>query len=180
MDIYHGSSGGGLFNTYGQLIGITNGGSDEYVGITYAIPYTIDDTEKDKGFVNIATQLIGTATQTNYGYISGRWNIGITITSSGTENVSIVVVEQDSNAERAGIKANDIVRKIVYKKNGGTIEREIKSVSDFSSAINDMKTCLVLSDSFDMVVNRRSGFSYETHTLKVELKNQFIFCNTNK
>lgn len=39
--IYSGSSGGGLFNKYGELIGITNAGNTEDQNINYAIPIQI-------------------------------------------------------------------------------------------------------------------------------------------
>lgn len=39
--IYNGNSGGGLFNTEGKLIGITNAGSTEKQNINYAIPISI-------------------------------------------------------------------------------------------------------------------------------------------
>ena len=39
--IYHGNSGGGLFNANGELIGITNGGNETDQNINYAIPISI-------------------------------------------------------------------------------------------------------------------------------------------
>ncbi|MDE6274238.1 MAG: S1C family serine protease, partial [Clostridiales bacterium] len=36
--IYHGNSGGGLFNNKGELVGITNGGDEDDQNINYAIP----------------------------------------------------------------------------------------------------------------------------------------------
>lgn len=39
--IYHGNSGGGLFNAKGELIGITNGGSEDDENINYAIPLSL-------------------------------------------------------------------------------------------------------------------------------------------
>lgn len=39
--IYHGSSGGGLFNEKGQLIGITNSGDGDDQNVNYAIPLSI-------------------------------------------------------------------------------------------------------------------------------------------
>ena len=39
--IYHGNSGGGLFNTKGELIGITNSGDETDQNINYAIPLSI-------------------------------------------------------------------------------------------------------------------------------------------
>ncbi len=179
VDIYHGSSGGGLFNMYGQLIGLTNAGSDEFSGINYAIPYTINDTAKDMGFVNIATQLIGTATETNYGYISGRWNIGVSINTTGTDGISIIEVIANSNAENAGVKANDVIKEISYKVNGLKTTRAITNMSSFTLAVNDMKRYLSLGDEFEMTVNRPSGFRYESKTFTIKLENQYIFCDTN-
>ena len=39
--IYHGNSGGGLFNSDGELIGITNAGADSYENVCYAIPVSV-------------------------------------------------------------------------------------------------------------------------------------------
>ena len=39
--IYHGNSGGGLFNRNGELVGITNGGDGDDQNINYAIPLSI-------------------------------------------------------------------------------------------------------------------------------------------
>ncbi len=66
-----GNSGGGLFNLYGELIGIVNAKSSSsssgtaVEGIGFAIPVNTAS--------EVATELV------NYGYVRGRVNIGITI-----------------------------------------------------------------------------------------------------
>jgi len=176
-DIYHGSSGGALFNMYGQLIGITNAGSDEYSGINYAIPYKLNG-EEDRGFISIATQLIGTATTTNYGYVSGRWNVGVVVNTTGTNGIEVISIEKNSNST-GKLQEGDVIVQVSYRANGKTKVQTVKTISDFSGAINDMKKYLKLGDSFNITVNRPNMFGSEQITVEIELKNQYIFCNTN-
>ncbi|MBR2449245.1 MAG: trypsin-like peptidase domain-containing protein, partial [Clostridia bacterium] len=71
VQINPGNSGGGLFNLYGELIGITSAGNTEMDGLNYAIPYVMSyDTSENMGFINTAKQLIATYTAfkgENYG-----------------------------------------------------------------------------------------------------------------
>ncbi len=118
LDIWHGNSGGALFNMYGELIGITNAGSDENSGINYAIPFTVyaDANTEDTGFVSIAKQLIATknANPNNYGYVSGhRCLFGVTFSNkNGNDTITVIEVAKNSLAEKAGLKVDDRVIKI--------------------------------------------------------------------
>ena len=110
--ITHGNSGGGLFNMKGQLIGITNAGSDVYKGMNYAIPFY-----GENGFMAIAERLIKSNTQTNYGYIEGRWSLGVTITEDEDKvdgsSVIILSVEEHSNSYEKLKKGDYIVKVFV-------------------------------------------------------------------
>lgn len=66
--IYHGNSGGGLFNARGELIGITNAGIDGYESICYAIPVSIA-----KGAAEISSIILPTETNRQTAYIQSNW-----------------------------------------------------------------------------------------------------------
>ena len=123
-----GNSGGGLFNASGKLIGIVNAkvSSSDAEGLGFAIP--INSVYKE------INDLL------NYGYVTGRAYLGVytqdvTMRSdfgyfmfdSGTSCVQIADVEADSAAERAGLKAGDLILKID--------DRTVSSNSDLSDAI---------------------------------------------
>lgn len=112
-----GNSGGPALDDTGAVIGIANAkyASLDVEGICFCIP--INDAMK------VAQDLV------NYGYVKGRPNFGITVsTSSGysvstdefgrrrmVETVAGAVVEQvgkDSCAEKAGLQAGDIITKL--------------------------------------------------------------------
>ena len=115
--ITHGSSGGGLFNMKGQLIGITNAGLTEHVGLSYAIPYYTHNDSKEYGFMDIAKQLIENSTQTNYGYVEGRWKLGIVITEADRKvsGSNVTIKSVDANSLSYGkIKKGDYITKIEF------------------------------------------------------------------
>ena len=171
-----GSSGGGLYNLYGELIGITNAGNTSYDGINYAIPAKLSN---GNGFVSIASQLISTTTATNYGYVSGRWNIGITVTSetingNGTSYVKITSVVEGSNANLAGIEAGLYIQAITFK--GETIEI---TASNFANYAGLMRTELKKGDSFTLHLFKKNGFLTTSleRTVNIVVDN-YIFCDT--
>lgn len=101
-----GNSGGGLFNSKGELIGIVNAkSSGEYAeGLGFAIP---SDTAKD-----IIEQLIA------FGYVQGRISLGVSLVDVNDRytasfyrvsgyGVYVIDVEENSCASAAGIKAGD-------------------------------------------------------------------------
>ena len=146
-----GNSGGALMNTDGQVVGINTAklSSSAIEGIGYAIPSNIA--------IDIVDQII------NNGYVQRPYFgiMGKTITENvkyiyglNTDGVIVVEVEQDSNAERAGLKAGDIITSF----NG----KAIKSVDDLSVAINNCKANDTVS--FDII---RKGV--EKMTLNVTL-----------
>ena len=108
-----GSSGGGLFNSSGSLIGIVNAkaSSSNAEGLGFAIP------------VNSVKQIIDDLI--NYGYVKGRAYLGVytqnvTLHSdrggwggyfggSGTSCVQIAQVMAGGAADQAGMQANDLI-----------------------------------------------------------------------
>ncbi len=167
VDIWHGNSGGSLFNMYGELIGVTNGGSDENSGINYAIPYTVTSDFTDKGFINVAKQLIATknANPNNYGYVSGRrGQIGIQLQES-YGSVSISSVTANSVAESIGLKAGDVIK---YANN-----YTITSITDFDAVIKNLN----IGDTLTLQVSRSNYLNSTNYTYSMEIP-QFRFCDT--
>ena len=111
--IYHGNSGGGLFNSQGELIGIANAGMDEYENICYAIPVSIaegaaenilyyysDGDEDTEGVYKITLGITVSAKNSKY-----------TLTGTGygkiTEDIYIEAVADGSIADQLGLEAGD-------------------------------------------------------------------------
>ena len=142
--ITHGSSGGGLFNMKGQLIGITNAGRDEYKGMNYAITFY-----GEEGFINIATKLIKSSTAYNYGYVEGRWSLGLSITTSDTtvrgSNVVIAAIEYGSNVYGL-LSVGQYITKVSFA--GKTYN--IYSENDFKEAIFVAREELTLGDKISI------------------------------
>ena len=144
--ITHGSSGGGLFNMKGQLIGITNGGFSNQVGLSYAIPY-YDSTEY--GFMRIAERLIKNNNAKNYGYVEGRWELGVVVADaeSSVKGSTLVVKSLVPNSNASGIlKEGDYITGMEFL---GT-KYTITSTSSFSSTVFEARECLTISQSSEI------------------------------
>lgn len=123
-----GNSGGGMFNMYGELVGIVNakGSGSDIDNLGFAIP------------VNTAKKVVEELI--SVGYVQNRAYLGISmveINNSYTAmqyrvnefGVYVAEVVSDSAADKAGVKAGDRIVKID--------EYEIASSSDVSSALNE-------------------------------------------
>ena len=135
-----GNSGGPVYNTRGEVIGIVSAKYTNYgvEGLGFAIP--INDA------IDIATQLIST------GYIAGKPYFGIsvqTMTQSSAEYFNVVEgayvvnVEEGSCAEAAGMRKGDIITQL-----GDT---EVTS----RETLNFAKKSYSAGDTTTVIVNRQ-------------------------
>lgn len=103
-----GNSGGGLFNIYGELIGVVNAKSDgeNIEGLGFAIP------------INIAKKVIEDLMQN--GYVTGRVKVGVNLLEIYDRQTAfrygvnkyglyIYATEDDSPASKAGLKSGDLI-----------------------------------------------------------------------
>ncbi|MDO4565882.1 MAG: trypsin-like peptidase domain-containing protein, partial [Oscillospiraceae bacterium] len=132
-----GNSGGGLFNAYGELVGIVNAkpssssSTTTIEGLAFAIPV---DTVKE-----VVSSIIET------GYVTGRVVMGISVYEISTQQeamqynvnrygVYIVSITEGGGADRAGLQVGDCIISI----NGNVVDTssDITSVLD-ESGIGD-------------------------------------------
>lgn len=154
--LYSGNSGGGLFNSYGQLIGINNAGmGDEGQNINYAIPLEIVQGAVE----NILCYCNGTT-------LTGRVaKLGITVTTSGSkyvynsatgygsiyETITVYSVNSGSIAETLALASGDILTAITVNGTEYTLKRSF-NISDI--LLN------VRADDVLTVTYTRDGASY--------------------
>ena len=188
VNTYPGSSGGGLFNMKGELIGITNSGDAVEVkdvngtsqvisqGLNYAIPHkNSDDARKDKGFINVAEQLIDTylAADGNYGYVYGRRVQFGFISQNSSSGVVVASVSSDSMAYSAGLRTGDIITKV--QLNGGE-ERTVSANADLDEVLSTVSAGDVVRLS---VTRSNGGYRKTTSNVQITLNvYQYYFCNT--
>lgn len=133
--IYTGNSGGGLFDSSGKLIGLTNAGDYQDQNVNYAIP--IDIVE------NVVNNIMRNYDGTNPTTVK-KPTLGVTIMSSNckyvyddttgygyiTETIDVDSVTSGSIFDTMGIKAGDILLSITLNENEITLNRrfEIENV----------------------------------------------------
>lgn len=125
-----GNSGGGLFNSNGELIGIVNAkdSATEVEGIAFAIP------------INNVLDIIDDLK--TYGYVKGKVDLGMELTDITSDDSAfyyglsntgcyVLSVTSGSNAEKAGFMRGDMITAV-----NGT---SVSSKSDIETALKDSK-----------------------------------------
>ncbi|MEA4888626.1 MAG: trypsin-like peptidase domain-containing protein [Clostridiaceae bacterium] len=152
--INSGNSGGALFNSFGEVIGINtakNSGTG-IEGLGFAIP--IDDAK------TVIESLI------KNGYVQGRPKIGISARDVSaqmaqyynlTEGIYVAEVESGSSADTAGVKAEDII----IAANG----KETLTIA----ALNEIKNQLKPGDTMELTLVRNGKQMKVTLTLKEDV-----------
>ncbi len=127
--IYHGNSGGGLFNSDGELIGITNAGADSNENICYAIPVSIVKGAADN-IIYYATDG-DESTEGVYAADSGltvegrnaKYSLGSTGIGSITEEIYVTSVESGSAADELGLTEGDRLTSIIINGTAHELSR---------------------------------------------------------
>lgn len=153
-----GNSGGGLFNQYGQLVGVVvakSSGSD-VEGLGFAIPINTA--------ASVADQLI------EYGYVKGKPSTGMAYQEQtsqdswfgswfGESSVQVYIAEvQSTNAKKAGFKAGDLVKSV----DGQEIDSfDTLSAIITSHQVGDTVTYVVIRDGqtlkLDLVLGEKTN-----------------------
>ena len=158
-----GNSGGALLNMKGELIGINeaktestpSGGSVDNIG--FAIP--IDKAESSlKEMMNLPTREKVDTSQASYLGIEGE-----SVTPDVTQlygipgGVFVLSVEEDGPAEKAGIKAKDIIT-----------ELDGRSVANMEQ-LQDTLQYYAAGGNISFTIQRADGGKYKTQTISVTL-----------
>lgn len=134
----HGSSGGGLFNMKGELIGLNNAGREDITSMNYAIPASVLTAVADG-----ITYYNAADSEVQYTYIT---RLGVTVTSKNsryvydaatdrgdvfeettiTSSVNSPAIVQGSLAELAGLQEGDIITSLTLNGRTTEITRQFK------------------------------------------------------
>ena len=164
--INSGNSGGALFNTYGEVVGITNA---KYSSSSSSSSASIDNI----GFAIPINHVKGIVTSLiEKGYIVKPY-IGVSVTSVSSEMISyglpkgaaVKVIAEGSPAEESGLKVNDIVTAI----NG----EEITTSSELVKIVSAAQP----GDVLTLTVYRQGEAERLTITLTVGEKQQEALAN---
>lgn len=125
--IYHGSSGGGLFNTKGELIGITNAGDNTDQNVNYAVPIEIV-----KGAVDNIMYYASLGEK-----FAKKITVGVTVVSANSkyvyneqtgygkikEDVIVYSITKGSICEQVGLLVNDCIKGVIINGETYSIDR---------------------------------------------------------
>lgn len=140
--IYQGNSGGGLFDTSGNLIGITNAGDGEDQSINFAVPLEIA-----KGVADNILYYYGDGS--NGSVAAKKPTLGVTVTASNShyvyddslgygeivETITVTSVVTNSIALKMGLKQGDVLRGITVSDGTTSTEWTLNRNFDISDAL---------------------------------------------
>lgn len=151
-----GNSGGGLFDMYGNVVGIVNSKIVAQYTENLGFAITIDEAKP------IINDLI------NYGYVTGRPVLGVTtvqlneytayLYGYNTTGLLITAITEGAPVENSGLRLGDIITQI-----NGT---DVSTVSDVQAIIKTMKA----GDTVEATVVRQSDDSNRTQTLTITIE----------
>lgn len=159
--IYAGSSGGGLFNEQGELVGITNAGNESEENINYAIPLEIVRN-------SVENVMYYYENEEDYAHEMYKISLGVTVysensrfdydelTGSGKiiENITVVSTESGSIARKTEVETGDIIKGIIINGSVVTFDRQY-DIADILLTIreNDVLSFLVERDGESVVTD---------------------------
>lgn len=150
--LYHGNSGGGLFNINGQLIGLNNAGDSTVTSMNYAIPASILKGVAD-GIIHYCSgdpDIKGTK-KTVLGIKSLSFNSSYVYdqtTGSGkiTEDVTVQEVTKNSIAEQFGLQKDDVIKGITVNSATTLVDRQFQ-IADILLSVRE-------GDSLSLIYKR--------------------------
>lgn len=158
-DLDHGSSGGGLFNSAGELIALCNAGSEAVASINYAIPAatvvpcaegilhynSLDGTDRNTYRMKLGVTVYENNCRYVYDSATGSGNIIADVTVSQPEKGESNPMEGYA-AHAMGLQAGDIIKAISIN---GT-KHEIKRMVDMTNVLMQVR----VGDSVTITVTR--------------------------
>ena len=140
--IYQGNSGGGLFDTNGNLIGITNAGDGEDQSINFAVPLEIA-----KGVADNILDRYDAAAGTPVSLQKPMLGVNVTVSNSRyvyddnlgygeiVETITVSSVVTGSIARTLGLQTNDVLKKITISDGTDSTEWTLNRNFDISDAL---------------------------------------------
>ena len=168
--LYSGNSGGGLFNSYGELIGITNAGDNEDQNVNYAIPIQI--------VTGIADNIIYYHSSSNtFAY---NITLGIDVNTKNskytydsktgygdiTEDIIVSKVSTNSIAEVMELKANDKLISFNINSKENTLKRTF-NISDLLLTVREGDVISFTVERNNATVSTKSYTIQKTNLNKI-------------
>ena len=161
--INSGNSGGALFNTKGELIGIVNSGYSSYEGLNFAIPSSFA--------INAFTSIVNTfGNEKIYGYVEGENNIGMTLksmqiyTDSSLNNKCEIVYASETSKDGDAYKNGFKDYSNYYNNRYDTFyaitsinDNEVSNYQDAIRLLQNIKANTEVKISYKNILFKRSG-----------------------